>query len=74
MSIGAQILNPVELQRVLDSSSGVRSILERLMEQMGEYFGDVEVSPLMAGPCRLSAAEGRSLGAISDANGLHLTL
>ena len=53
-------LEPLGLQAVLDSASGVMSISERLLKRLRRHFGGVDVSPLKSGPCQVSVADGRA--------------
>ena len=58
---GGKTLEPLGLQAVLDSASGVTGISERLLERLRRQFGGVDVSPLKFGPCQVSVADGRAL-------------
>ena len=60
---GGKTLEPLGLQAVLNSSSGVTGISERLLERLRIRFGGVDVSTLESAPCRLSVADGRALTA-----------
>ena len=60
---GGKALEPLGLQAVLDSASGVTGISERLLERLRRHFGGVDVSPLKSGPCQVSVADGRALTA-----------
>ena len=60
---GGKALEPLGLQAVLDSASGVIGISERLLERLRRHFGGVDVSPLESGPCQVSVADGRALTA-----------
>ena len=60
---GGKTLEPLGLQAVLDSASGVTGISERLLERLRRHFGGVDVSPLKSGPCQVSVADGRALTA-----------
>ena len=53
---GGKTLEPLGLQAVLDSASGVTGISERLLERLRRHFGGVDVSPLKSGPCQVSVA------------------
>ena len=54
-------MEPLGLQAVLDSASGVTDISERLLERLRKHFGGVDVSSLKSGPCQVSVADGRAL-------------
>ena len=56
---GGKALEPLGLQAVLESASGVTGISERLRR----HFGGVDISPLESGPCQVSVADGRALTA-----------
>ena len=56
-------MEPLGLQAVLDSASGVTGISERLLERLRRHFGGVDVSPLKSGPCQVPVADGRALTA-----------
>ena len=60
---GGKILEPLGLQAVLDSASGVTGISQRTLERLRRDFGGVDVSPLTSGPCQVSVADGRALKA-----------
>ena len=60
---GGKTMEPLGLQAVLDSASGVTGISERLLERLRKHFGGVDVSPLKYGPCQVSVAGGRALKA-----------
>ena len=60
---GGKTLEPLGLQAVLNSSSGVTGISERLLERLRIRFGGVDVSTLESAPCQLSVADGRALTA-----------
>ena len=60
---GKTTMEPLRLQAVLDSASGVTGISERLLERLRKHFGGVDVSPLKSGPCQVSVADGRALKA-----------
>ena len=60
---GGKTLEPLGMQAVPDSASGVTCISERLLERLRRYFGGVDVSPLNSGPCQVSVADGRALTA-----------
>ena len=60
---GGKTLEPLRMQAVLDSASGVTGISERLLERLRRHFGGVDVSPLKSGPCQVSVADGRALTA-----------
>ena len=56
-------MEPLGLQAVLESTSGVTGISERLLEQLRKHFEGVDVSPLESGSCQVSVADGRALTA-----------
>ena len=56
-------MEPLGLQAVLGSASGVTGISERLLERLRKYFGGVDVSRLKSGPCQVSVADGNVLKA-----------
>ena len=56
-------MEPLGLQEVLHSASGVTGISERLLERLRKHFGGVNVSPLKSGPCQVSVADGCALKA-----------
>ena len=58
---GGKTLEPLGLQAVLDSASGVTGISERLLERLRRHFGGVDVSSLTSGPCQVSVADGLAL-------------
>ena len=58
---GGKLMEPLGLQAVLGSASGVTGISERLLEQLRKHFGGVDASSLMPGPCQVSVADGRTL-------------
>ena len=60
---GGKIMEPLGLQAVLDSASGVTGISERLLERLGKQFGVGDVSPLKSGPYQVSVADDRALKA-----------
>ena len=60
---GGKTLEPLGLQVVLDSASGVMGISERLLERLRRPFGDVDVSILESGPSQVSVTDGRALTA-----------
>ena len=60
---GGKTLEPLGMQAILDSASGVTGISERLLERLRRHFGGVDVSPLKSGPCQVSVADGRALTA-----------
>ena len=60
---GGKTMEPLGLQAVLESASGVTGIPERLLERPRKHFEGVDVSPLKSGPCQVSAADGRALKA-----------
>ena len=53
MARGGKTMEPLRLQAVPDSASGVTSISERLLERLRKQFGGVDVSPLKSGPCQV---------------------
>ena len=68
-------MEPLGLQAVLDSTSGVTGISERLLERLRQHFGGLDVSPLKSGPCQVSVADGRALKArYQTTNDLQVTL
>ena len=60
---GGKTMEPLGLQAVLDSASGVTGISEHLLERLRKYFGGKDVSPLKSRPCQVSVADGRALKA-----------
>ena len=60
---GGKTMEPLGLQAVLDSASGVTDISERLLERLRKPFGDVDASTLKSRPCQVSVADGRALTA-----------
>ena len=60
---GGKTMEPLGLQAVLDSASGVTCISERLQERLGLKNGGADVSPLKSRPCQVSVADGRALKA-----------
>ena len=64
---GGKTLEPLGLQAVLYSASGVTGTSKRVLERLRRHFGGVDVSPLKSGPCQVSVARRpRSYGAVSD--------
>ena len=58
--LGGQMLEPLTLNAVLDSCSGVKGISEcLLMKWLHAHFGGVQVSRLLPGGCIVSVADGR---------------
>ena len=62
---GGKVLEPLGLQAVLDSASGVTGISKRLLERLRRHFEGVDVSPLEFGP-GISGRRPRSYGAVLD--------
>ena len=58
---GGKKMEPLGLQAVLDSASGVIGISERVLERLKKHFGGVNIWPLKSGPCQVSVADGRAL-------------
>ena len=72
---GGKTLEPLGIQAVLDSASGVTGISEPLLERLRRHFGGADVSPLKPGPCHISVADGRALMArYQTTDGLQVTL
>ena len=72
---GGKTMEPLGLQAVPDSTSGVTGISERLLERLRNQFGGVDVSPLKSGPCQVSVVDGRALKARYQTTGdLQVTL
>ena len=53
---GGKPMEPLGLQAVLDSATGVTGILDYLLERPRKHFDGVDVSPLKSGPCQVSVA------------------
>ena len=60
---GGETMQPLGLQAVLNSASGVSNIPERLLERLRKHFKGVDVPPLKPGPCQVSVVDGRALKA-----------